>query len=889
MQKFFLIDGNAYIHRAYHALPPLLTSIGQQVNAVYGFIRMILKIIKNENPDYLAICFDFPGKTFRHNVYEKYKATRKKIDDELKSQIPIAKELVQTFDFACFEKEGFEADDLIATIAKKVEKTGIKIIIVTGDKDSLQLVNENILVLNEHKNIIYTPEKVFEKYEVAPSQLVDVFALAGDSIDNIPGVPGIGEKTAIKLIKEFNNLENLFENIDKIKGKLSEKIKNNIENAYFSRELVKLNTSVDLDFSIEICKIPEIDIKKVAPLLKKFEFNTLLNEIMTTNKTNIKEEIDYKIVLTKDSLNEMKEILTKSQKVSIDIETTGLDPFNCKIVGISFSNQPFKAWYVPVGHRYLNVPEQLSISEIIPVLKLILENSSIKIYGHNIKFVYEVLRQHKIEIKNIWFDTMVASYCLNPSRNSHSLKNLSVEFLNKSMTSIETLIEKKKKQIIISELDINSVAKYSCQVADYTFQLADIFEPLLIEKKLDRLFFDVEMPLIKVLIDMEQAGIKLDIEYLEKLSEEFKKEIEKIENDIYEFAGGNFNINSSKQLSFVLFEKLRLPTIRRTKTGYSTDEDVLKTLSAQHPLPSKILQYRELQKLKTTYIDALLDLVDIKTSRIHTSFNQTVTATGRLSSTEPNLQNIPIRTTEGKKIRRAFISEDNCVLLSADYSQIDLRVLAHVSQDATLKEAFFQNKDIHIVTACEIFGIKPEEVNQEIRRIAKTINFGIIYGMSSYGLAQELKIDQKQAQEYIDNYFKKYSGVKKWIEETLNFARKEGYVKTLLNRIRYLPEINSKNVQIRSFAERIAINTPIQGTSADIIKVAMLNIHRKLNEEKLKTKMLLQIHDDLLFEVPLNELEKAKKIIKNEMETAVNLSIPVLVDIKFGKNWRDMK
>ncbi|MFN3967157.1 MAG: 5'-3' exonuclease H3TH domain-containing protein, partial [Endomicrobiia bacterium] len=515
MQKFFLIDGNAYIHRAYHALPPLLTSIGQQVNAVYGFIRMILKILKNEKPDYLAICFDFPGKTFRHNVFEKYKATRKEIDDELKSQIPIAKELVQAFGFTCFEKEGFEADDLIATIVKMVEKSGIKTIIVTGDKDALQLVNENISVLNEHKNILYTPEKVIERYGVLPTQLVDVFALAGDSIDNIPGVPGIGEKTAIKLIKEFGNLENLFKNVDRIKGKLSEKIKNNTEFALLSKNLVTLNTSVDIDFSLEMCKIPDIDIEKVVPLLKKFEFNTLLNEIITINEITLLEEFDYKTVFTKDSLNEMKENLMKSSKVSVDLETTGLDPFDCKIVGIAFSNQPNKAWYIPVGHKYLNAPEQLSIDEVIPVLKSIFENPDIKICGHNIKFDLEVLKRYKIEIENIWFDTMVASYCLNPSRKSHSLKNLSIEFLNKSMTSIEKLIGKGKKQISMADVDINSVAKYSCQDADYTLQLANIFEPLLHEKKLEKLFFDVEMPLIEVIIDMEKTGMKLDVEYLE--------------------------------------------------------------------------------------------------------------------------------------------------------------------------------------------------------------------------------------------------------------------------------------------------------------------------------------------------------------------------------------
>ena len=889
MQKFFLIDGNAYIHRAYHALPPLLTSTGEQVNAIYGFLRMLLKIIKNEKPDYLAICFDFPGKTFRHNFFSDYKATRKEIDDELKSQIPIAKDLVKTFGFAFFEKEGYEADDLIATIAKKIEKSGVKVVIVTGDKDALQLVNENISVLNEHKNILYTPEKVVEKYGVLPEQLVDVFALAGDSIDNIPGVPGIGEKTAIKLIKDFNNLNNLLENVDKIKGKLSEKIKNSKDLALMSKELVVLNDSVDLDFSLDKCRIPEFKIEKIVPLLKRFEFNTLLNEIATSDQKTSQVETDYKIVLTRESLMNMKEDLISSEKISVDLETTGIDPFNCSIVGISFSNQPSKAWYIPVGHKYLNAPMQLSTDEIAPVLRSILENPDIKVCGHNIKFDFHILKKLGIKIKNIWFDTMVASYCLNPSRKSHSLKNLSIEYLNKSMATIETLIGKGKNQITMADVDINSAGKYSCQDADFTLQLACLFEPILVEKKIDKLFFDVEMPLIEVLADMEETGIKLDIEYLEKLSDEFKKEIESTESEIYQLAGENFNINSPKQLSYILFEKLKLPVIRKTKTGRSTDEDVLNVISQQHPLPSKLIRYRELQKLKSTYIDSLLNLVDRNTSRIHTSFNQTVTATGRLSSTEPNLQNIPIRTPEGKKIRRAFISEENCVLVSADYSQIDLRVLAHVSADEALKDAFFHNKDIHTSTACEIFGITPEKVTPELRRIAKTINFGIIYGMSSYGLAQELNIDQKQAQEYIDNYFKKYSGVRKWIDEILSFARKNGYVKTLLNRIRYLPEINSNNGQVRSFAERIAINTPIQGTSADIIKVAMINIYKKLNEEKLKTKMLLQVHDDLLFEVPEPEIEKVKKIIKKEMETAVNLSVPVLVDIKTGHNWRDME
>lgn len=945
MKKLYLIDGNAIVHRAYHALAPLTTSKGEQVNAVYGMLRMILKLLKSRSPEYLAVCFDYPAPTFRHKEYPQYKATRKKTDDELKNQFPIAKEFIKALKLPLLEVEGYEADDIIATIASQSRAEGADVVIVTGDKDALQLVDKNISVLNEQKEVFFDEKMVVEKFGLKPSQLIDYFALLGDNSDNVPGVKGIGEVTALKLIKEYGSLDEIYRNLGQIPSKISEKLSSQRDMAYLSKYLITLNRTVPLDCKLEQLKIKayNFDNERLLELLRRYEFVSLIKELIPM-KT---QDIGYsrKIIFTKSELEELCHKILMKKKFAIDLETTSLDFFKAEIVGISISTDISDAYYIPIGHKYLGAPAQLSREEVFEKLKSILEDEKIHKCGHNLKYEILVLKNNGIKLNGVYFDTMVASYCLNPAKQNHNLKEVVFEVFGDTMTEIDELIGKKKEQKTIDSVSIEEVADYAMADSHYVMRLEKNFSKEIEEKKLTELFFNIEMPLVEVLARMEEAGIKIDIEYLKNLSSEFGSKISKIEKEVHKIAGQEFNLNSPKQLSFILFEKLKLPPVRKTKTGLSTDEEVLKILSSQHELPKLLLTHRELTKLKSTYIDSLIERAETDTNRIHTSFNQTVTATGRLSSSEPNLQNIPVRSEEGRKIRRSFIAEDGFILLSADYSQIDLRVLAHLSGDENLCDAFKNGEDIHMRTAIELFGNASEAkeikknlrsegfqslvdganshnkssppihrgVSEANRRIAKTINFGIIYGMSAYGLAQSLGIDQSVAAEYIENYFSKYSGVRRWIEKTLEFARLNGYVSTLMGRRRYIPEINSTNNQVKSAAERVAINTPVQGTSADIIKVAMINIHKKVKGERLKVKsqkfnvkdvadsseaegerlkdvrMLIQVHDELLFEVPEKNLEAVCSLIKTEMESAVKLIIPIVVDLKYGKNWDEMK
>jgi DNA polymerase-1 len=885
-EKLYLIDGNGYIHRAFHALPPLTNSSGQMVNAVYGFTRMLLKILREEKPDYLAVCFDFPAPTFRHKEFVEYKATRKETPEELKQQIPLAHKIVKALNIPVFEKEGYEADDIIGTLARKASEEGIKTVIVTGDKDALQLVDDSVKVLNEPKNILYSKEIIKEKMGVSPGQITDLMGLVGDVSDNVPGVFGVGPKTATELIQEFGTLENLYQNLSKVKGKLREKLEKGKEKAFISKRLVTLVRDVPMEVDIRECRIGEFNREELLKLFQELEFKTLIAELIPKEE---KHKVDYKGIFNHQEFEILLEELEKAPLFSLDLETTGPDPMRAEIVGISFALKPYSAFYIPLAHSYLGTPEQLEKKYVLEKLKPILENSNIKKYGQNIKYDLIVLKREGVKLRGVYFDSMIASYVLNPSKMNHNLSDIAVEYLNYKMTPITELIGKGKRAITMDKVEVERVIPYACSDADIVLRVAKIMEKELKNKGLDRLFYEVEMPLLEVLAEMEMNGVIIDLDYLAELSREFSIRLKEVEKEIYKCAGQEFNINSPRQLSFILFEKLKLPVVSRTKTGLSTSEEVLLQLAEKHKLPQLIIEYRELQKLKSTYIDGFPRMVNPETGRLHTSFNQTVTATGRLSSSEPNLQNIPIRTEEGRKIRRAFIPDKGCLFVSADYSQIDLRVLAHISGDESLRDAFFHNQDIHRRTASEIFGIPQEEVTPELRRIAKTVNFGLSYGMSPYGLSKDLGVSQTEAKRYIDSYFEKYKGVKNYIEKIIVQARKDGFVTTLLNRRRYLPEINSKNGSIRGIAERIAINTPIQGTSADIIKVAMIRIMEKLRAKGLKTKMSLQIHDELLFEVPEDEVEKLSRLAKEEMEAAVSLDVPVVVDIKAGKNWRDLE
>ncbi|MDP3792072.1 MAG: DNA polymerase I [Candidatus Omnitrophota bacterium] len=887
MKRLFLIDGNSFCYRAYYAIRNLSNSKGQPTNAIYGFTTMLNKIVKDEAPDMLAVAFDLKGPTFRHKKYEEYKSHRKPMPDDLVSQMPYIKQVVQAYNIPIYELEGYEADDVLATLAKRAEEKGIDTFIVTGDKDALQLVDSHIKVYSTHKEgLIYDAAKVKEAYGVGPDRITDLMALMGDATDNIPGVKGIGEKTAMELISEFGSLEGLYKNIDKVKSAARKKmLADNEKNAFLSKELAVLDMNAPIDINFKELSLKEPDQAKLAELFREFEFKALLKDAIPSEKL----ESEYILIDNEKDLDDLLKELYNSKEFVFDTETTSEDPVLAKLAGISFSWKEGIAYYVGV----CDGPEKkkLDINLVISKLKNVFEDSQIKKIGQNIKYDYIVLANYGIRVKGIVFDTMVASYLLNPSKFNHNLDDISIEYLGHKMTTpIQELLGKGKNAITMDKVDVDKVCSYSCEDSDVTFRLKKILEKELTKKDLDQLFYDVEIPLIEVLARMEMNGVSIDGDYLKELSGEMEKKLDKLTKKIYELAGEEFNINSPKQLSSVLFEKLKLPIIRRTKTGISTDEDVLKKLAAKHGLPEKLLEYRELSKLKSTYVDNLPALINPETGRVHTSFNQTVTATGRLSSSTPNLQNIPIKTEEGKKIRKAFVpsGKDN-VLLSADYSQIELRVLAHFSDDKNLTKAFKDGLDIHSFTASLVFGVEEKDVAPDMRNMAKTVNFGIVYGMSPYGLSQSLSIEVDKAKEFIDAYFERYPNVRQFIEDLLEEAREKGYVTTILGRRRYISEINSQDMRIRQFAERAAINTPIQGSAADIIKVAMIAIQERLMKKNLSSKMIMQVHDELVFDVNKDELKEVYEIVKDGMENIIKLKVPVEAHIEVGKNWLEQE
>ncbi|MFA5256078.1 MAG: DNA polymerase I [Candidatus Omnitrophota bacterium] len=887
-KRLFLIDGNSFCYRAFYAIRSLSNSKGQPTNAVYGFNSMLGKIIKEEKPDMLAVAFDLKGPTFRHKKFDEYKIHRKPMPDDLISQMSYIRQLVQAHSIPVYEMQGYEADDVLATLAKKAEDRGIEAFIVTGDKDALQLVNSHIKVYSTHKEgLVYDERKIKEIYGVGPDKMTDIMALMGDATDNIPGVKGIGEKSAIELIGEFGSLEGLYKNIDKVKSDAKKRIlAEGMESAYLSKELATVDVNVPIDVDFKELEMKEPDQVRLLELYKELEFKSLLKDLTPTKK--LKSE--YILVDDEKAFDKLVNDLKRSKEFVFDTETTSEDPVVAKLAGISFSWKEGAAYYVGVAEGK-SEKRKLDIGLALGRLRDIFEDESIKKTGQNVKYDYIVLANYGIHVKGIIFDTMVASYLLNPSKLNHGLDDISFEYLNHKMTtSIQELIGKGKSAITMDRVDIEKISDYSCEDSDVTLRLKTILEKDISQKNLDELLYKVEIPLIEVLAGMEMSGVSIDKEYLSNLSREMDRKLDKLTGKIYELAGEEFNINSPKQLSAVLFEKMKLPVIRRTKTGISTDEEVLTKLALSHPLPEKLLEYRELSKLKSTYVDSLPDLINPATNRVHTSFNQTVTATGRLSSSGPNLQNIPIRTEEGKKIRRAFIASDkDRLLLSADYSQIELRILAHLSQDANLVKAFKDGSDIHAYTASLVFGVKESDVTSGMRGMAKTVNFGILYGMSPYGLSQSLKIDVNKAKEFIDSYFERYPEVKFYLEGLIEEARQNGYVTTLLGRRRYIPEINSPDMRMRQFAERTAINTPIQGSAADIIKVAMISIHERLSKKKLATKMIMQVHDELVFDVPKNELKEVYGIVKDGMENVIKLRVPVEARVEAGENWLEQE
>jgi DNA polymerase-1 len=884
--KLFLIDGSSYLYRAFFAIGHLSNSKGLPTNAIFGFTQMLLKVLKEHRPDYLAVIFDSKAPTFRSEVYKEYKANRPAMPEGLTPQISYIKKIIEGYRVLFLEMDGYEADDLIGTIAKRMESE-VDVVIITGDKDILQLVSDRTQVYDTMKEKRFGVEEVIERFGVSPEQVVEVMGLAGDAIDNIPGVPGIGEKTAIQLIKTYGSIENLMTHIEEIsKKKLKENLETYGDLARLSKQLATIHTDVPIHYPLKDFSLSPPDLKSLKEIFKELEFNKLLKEL-SEEKTSLSAGRDYRLITNQNEFLVLLEDLRKAAYFSIDLETTSPYPMWADLVGISLSYAPHQAFYIPLGHHYLGVTQQLPLPWTLEQLKPILEDRGLKKVGQNIKYEWIVLKRYGIHLQGMDGDTMIASYLLNPTKHNHNLTEIAREYLDRSVADFKEVVGSGTKAVTFDQIELEKARDYSCEDADVTLQLSHLLFPKLKEEGFENLFDQMEIPLVMVLAKMEMNGVKIDLDLLQEYSKEIEAQLQQKMERIYGLAGEVFNINSSQQLGKILFDKLKLPVIKKTKTGYSTDVDVLTKLSLQHDLPLEILGYRNMNKLKSTYIDALPKLIHPKTGRVHTSYNQTVTATGRLSSSDPNLQNIPIRAEEGNRIRQAFIPERGWSIVSADYSQIELRILAHLSQDETLIKAFRNDEDIHARTASEVFNVPIEKVTPPMRREAKVINFGIIYGMSAYGLSQQLGIEPNIAQVYIDGYFRRYTGVQTYIERSLEEARQKGYVMTLLHRRRYLPDIHSPTVAIRQASERMAINSPLQGTAADIIKLAMIRIQSRIEELGLSSKMIMQVHDELVFEVPEEELQKAIPIIQNEMERVMDLSVPLKVSIHSGKNWAE--
>jgi DNA polymerase-1 len=912
-KKLVIIDSYALLHRAWHAIPPLETKNGLLVNAVYGFSALVLNIIKQSQPDYIMAAFDLAGPTFRHTEYDNYKAQRVKQADEFYNQIPLAREVLDALEIPILSQEGFEADDILGSVATQAYKQypNLDIFIVTGDLDTLQLVNDRIKVLTLKKGfndiITYDIEAVKERYDLAPRQIIDLKAIMGDASDNIKGVKGIGQKGASDLIREFGDLENLYKNIasPKIKDRTRDLLLADQENAIHSKHLVTIVTDLKLDWSLEAMAFGDFDKNKVLEIFQKFEFNSLLNKIpTTTNSTEsatpvaspliekkVETKKDYQLINNEKSFDKFILLLKKQKLFAFDTETEGLDTINDAILGCSF------AWKKDQGF-YINLTDKNFKENALEKLKPILEDEDIKKTGHNLKFDYKVLRALDITLNGICFDTLIAAYLVNPNRGL-KLEELAFSYLGYQKSKLSDLIPEDEtsrkarsdKHIEVKDIPLDKLAWYAAEDADIALALYHKLLPESKETKNFDLLTKMELPLLPVLAEMEINGICLDVKFLKEMEKTFTSEIKKVQNKIFKLAGTEFNVSSPLQLKEILFDKLEIKTqgIKKTKTGLSTAASELEKMKTSHPIIEFIIEYRELTKLQSTYIKALPELLNKTTKRIHTSFNQTIAATGRLSSSDPNLQNIPMRTDLGRKIRQAFVAAENYVLLSADYSQIELRLAAALSKDPKMIESFKKGEDIHSRTAAEIHKIPLAEVDKEIRRTAKEVNFGILYGLGSLGLAQRTGMNRNEAKKFIERYFDIYKKIKTYLDNTKKFAAQHGYVQTLFGRRRQLPDIYSSMPQLKAAAERMAINMPIQGTAADLLKLAMIKLHAGLPKISKNSKMLLQVHDELVLEVPKAELKKVAKFVKETMENIYTLSVPLAVDLEIGKNWYEQE
>ena len=878
-----IIDGAGYYFRAYFAIRQrLATKSGLPTNAIYGYSLMLKKIIKDRNPERLLIAFDSREKTFRHEMFADYKAHRPDMPEDLAVQLPYIDRLIDALNIPTTRLPGWEADDLIGSISATAVKNGYDVVIVSSDKDMLQLVQPGVIVFDPMKDKTYLRDDVVEKFGAPPELVTDVLGLMGDSSDNIPGVPGVGEKTAMSLVKEYGDIESVIASAGKMgKKKLADNLIQYADQARLSKTLATIATNAPVEFAPDDWRIRPGDEAKLRELFAELEFTSLLKELAPAKSALPR---NYTAVLDEPTFANMLAELEHPTGFAVDTETTSQEPMRATLVGISFCASEGRAYYVPLRHNYEDAPEQLRIENVIPRIVGLLGNERIPKFGHNIKYDMIVLAGEGARVSPIGMDTIIASYLLDPG-GTHGLSKVAMDRLGEKMTEYTELCGSGVKQITFDKVPVQSAADYSSADADMTFRLANLFTQELESAGLKKLMDDVETPLVYVLARMEMNGVMVDPVALAELSSIIGGNIQVYEKAIRDIAGEDFNPNSPKQLGELLFDKLNLPGGKKTKTGYSTDQDSLEALADMHPLPKLIVEYRQLSRLKSTYADSLPRLINPRTGRIHTSFNQTVAATGRLSSSDPNLQNIPIRTELGRKIRCAFTAPPDCVIVSADYSQIELRLLAHFSGEARLLEAFRNGEDIHSRTAAELFGVSAGFVTRDMRRVAKTVNFGVIYGQTPYGLSRELKIPQGEAKRYIENYFRKYPAIRRYMDGVIESARKAGYVTTILGRRRNLPDLNATNAAVRNFAERNAVNTPMQGSAADLIKMAMIRIDDRLEKEGFAAKMILQVHDELVFETPENESAKLMAMVKEEMEGVYRLSVPLVVDVKAGKNW----
>ncbi len=902
MKKIMILDGNSLLFRAFYALPPLKTKKGQYTNAVYGFLSMLYKLIDTYSPEYLCVAFDPEKPTFRHQQYKDYKATRQKAPSELVQQFQLIRDVLDIHRIKRVEVEGFEADDLAGTFACAAKEQGTDVYLVTSDKDYLQLIDENVKVILTKKGVSNTEEmdlkSMEEEYGLTPEQFVDLKALMGDSSDNIPGVSGVGEKTALKLMQEYKSLDNIYENIDSIKGKLKEKLEADKMQAYMSQTLARIITDIPIEFDIEEFKMQKPDMKKLSELYDELEFRVFKKRIAeeipaddsgrqislfdagTADRSAPPVKCDI-IYIGDNNLNAIDNAITKSKKTSVKFLLDGERALTSNAIALGISNGD-KIYYIDF--------EKADGNKVIESLKDIFESRDIAVWGHNLKNEIIYLMKNNIQINNIKFDSEIGKYLLNPSESSYSIDKIAYEFLNAEIPSENQILGTGVKRKTFKELGLEERKTYIFNYLNTVNKAQKQISSDINELQMTSLYENIELPLIEVLAYMEFVGFKVDLNVIDKLGVHFQEEISELEKTIYELAGESFNINSPKQLSVILFEKLGLPIIKKTKTGISTDIEVLERLSSEHEIVEKIIEYRSMVKLNSTYVEGLKSAVNKDTGRVHSIFNQTIASTGRISSTEPNLQNIPTRTPEGRELRKAFIPEDNYSLCDADYSQIELRVLSHLANEQNLIDAFEHDLDIHAKTASQVFHVELSEVTPEMRSRAKAVNFGIVYGISDYGLSRDLKIPRKEAKKYIDNYMAYYSNIEKYMKDIIEQGKKDGYVTTYFGRRRYIPELSSRNFNIRSFGERIALNTPVQGTAADIIKAAMVGVYNRLKNNKMKSKLILQVHDELIIEAYEEELEEVKVILKEEMENVVvDFKVRLKSDISTGGSWYEAK